>query len=162
SYRAFAQSEALDQPQTHSAAGMVPLDNDELEQIPLGIGDNLAVPDRRLFLQMFCSDLSRLDTNYFDQAGFSWDTQVTLADISNVYSICDARGITRQNAADQLPLLGHQPAILIDRFNLKGTQVVQHYHISNKARGYGTTIIETKILSGIIGSEPYSLDRIES
>ena len=71
---AFAQTKTLDQSQTNTPAGMMSLNNNQLEQVTSRVRDNLAVMQESLFAQMGCSDLSRLDTDDFNKAGFARNT----------------------------------------------------------------------------------------
>ena len=59
-------------------------------------------------------------------------------------------------------MLSDQCSIFVDRFDLEQIQIIEHKQVSNEARCNCSKIIQVEILRGIIGSETYSFDRIQS
>ena len=58
-------------------------------------------------------------------------------------------------------MLSDQRPIFIDRFDLEQIQIIEHNQVGNEARSNCSTIIQAKILRGIIGSEKYSFNGIQ-
>src|SRR5579884_25532 len=144
-YCSFAQAKALDEAKTNSTTAMMPLDDDQLEQVAGRIGHNLTVANGGLFAQVPGGNLAWLDTDHFDKTRRAWDTKVFFTQIADTYSAGDAGKLVSGQIYQESARVGYYLPILVDGLNLESLQIVQHHKVSNEAGGNCAAIIKPEI-----------------